>query len=124
MRSARRLLWPVLAAVGVGAEAVGLGFDDPGAWIPDLLTGWLLAACGLVAWEQRPRSLVGPLLVATGGLWFVGDVSTAAVFAYRGPLLNVTLTYPGGRLTAVARLWPLPAPTWPPRSRRSGAARR
>src|SRR3954467_8582681 len=97
MRSAPRLLWPVLAAVGIGAELVGFGLDDPGSWVPDLLTGWVLGACGLVAWDRRPRSLVGPLLVATGGLWFVGDVSAALVYAYRGPLLHCTLTYPGGR---------------------------
>src|SRR3954471_14070115 len=97
MRWARRLLWPMLAAVGVGAEMVGFGFDDPGTWVPDLLAGWVLAGCGLVGWARRPRSLVGPLLVATGGLWFAGDVSAAAVYAYRGPLLHAALTYPGGR---------------------------
>ena len=97
MRRARRALWPVLAAAGVAAEAVGFGFDDASDWVPDLLTGWLLSGCGLVAWDRRPRSLVGPLLVATGGLWFVGDVGTALVYAYRGPLLHCTLTYPGGR---------------------------
>src|SRR3954471_13172564 len=120
MRSAPRLAWPVLAAVGVSAEVVGFDFDDAGAWVPDLLTGWVLGACGLVAWERRPRSLVGPLLAATAGLWFVGDVSAAAVYAYRGPLLHSTLTYPGGRprgrgqamavaatylAAAVARVW-------------------
>jgi signal transduction histidine kinase len=103
MRSARRLLWPVLVAVGVGAEMVGFGFDDPGTWVPDLLTGWVLGACGLVGWERRSWSLVGPLLVATSGLWFLGDVSAAAVYAYRGPLLHLTLTYPGGRLRGRAR---------------------
>src|SRR4051794_23299569 len=120
MRSAPRLLWPVLAVAGIGAEAVGFGLGDPGAWVPDLLTGWVLGACGLVGWDRRPRSLIGPLLVATGGLWFVGDVSAAAVYAYRGPLLHITLTYPGGRprgraqslavaaaylVAAVARVW-------------------
>ena len=64
----RRALWPVLAAAGVAAAAVGFGFDDASDWVPDLLTGWLLLGCGLVAWDRRPRSLVGPLLVATGGL--------------------------------------------------------
>jgi signal transduction histidine kinase len=97
MRSVRWALWPAMAAAGIAAEAAGLGFADPGKWVPDLVTGWVLGACGLVAWEQRPHSLVGPLLVATGGLWFVGGVSAAAVYGYRGPLLHVTLTYPGGR---------------------------
>ena len=110
----------MLAAVGVGAELIGFGFDDPGAWVPDLLTGWVLGACGLVGWERRPRSLVGPLLVATGGLWFAGDVSAAAVYAYRGPLLHLTLTYPGGRprgraqtlTVAAAYLVAAVAPVW------------
>jgi len=93
----RRALWPMLGAAGVAAQAAGFGFEDPGTWVPDLLTGWILAGCGLVAWDRRQLSLVGPLLVATGGLWFVGDVSAALVYAYRGPLLHLTLTYPGGR---------------------------
>ena len=97
MGSARVALWPVLAAVGVAAEGIGFGFDDPSKWVPDLLTGWILAGCGLVAWDRRQRSLIGPLLCATGGLWFVGNVSAALVYAYRGPLLHLALTYPGGR---------------------------
>jgi signal transduction histidine kinase len=95
MRSARAALWPVLAVAGVAAEAVG--FDDPGTWVPDLVAGWIIGGCGIAAWDRRQRSLVGPLLAATGGLWFVGDVSAALVYAYRGPLLHATLTYPGGR---------------------------
>jgi signal transduction histidine kinase len=94
---ARLALWPALAIGGVAAVASGFGLSHPGDWVPDLLTGWTLGACGLLAWAWRPDSLTGPLLVATSGLWFVGDVSSAAVFAYRGPLLHVTLCYPGGR---------------------------
>src|SRR5215204_2156508 len=93
----RGALWPMLGAAGVVAAGFGFGFEDPGTWVPDLLTGWILAGCGLVAWDRRQLSLVGPLLLATGGLWFVGDVSAALVYAYRGPLLHLTLTYPGGR---------------------------
>jgi signal transduction histidine kinase len=97
MRWARRLAWPALAVVGAGAEALGFGFGDPDEWVPDLVTGWLVGGCGLIGWERRPRSLVGPLLAATGALWFVGTVSAAAVYTYRGPLLHATLTYPNGR---------------------------
>jgi signal transduction histidine kinase len=93
----RQLLWPALAAVGIVGEAIGFGLGDPSGWVPDLLTGWLVAGAGLVAWDQRPRSLAGPLLVATGVLWFAGDLSAAFVYAYRGPLLHLTLTYPSGR---------------------------
>jgi signal transduction histidine kinase len=97
MRSALRALWLVVAATGVAAVAIGFGLGDPGAWVPDLLTGWVLAGSGLVAWQRRNRSLVGPLLVATGELWFVGDVSAALVYAYRGPMLHLALCYPSGR---------------------------
>jgi signal transduction histidine kinase len=120
MRIVRRLLWPAVAAAGVGAEAASFGLDDPGRWIPDLATGWALAACGLIAWERRARSATGPLLVASGVLWFVGNLSAALVFAYRGPLLHATLTYPGGRprgrvqtlAVAAAYLTAAIAPVW------------
>jgi signal transduction histidine kinase len=93
----RRLLWPILAAAGIVAEAIGFGFGEAGKSIPDLLTGWMVGACGLIAWSARAGSLVGPLLFATSLLWFAGDVSTALVFAYRAPLVQLTLTYPHGR---------------------------
>jgi signal transduction histidine kinase len=106
-----RAAWVLVALGGVAAEAVGFGLNDPGGWVPDLLTGWLLAGCGLVAWERRRASLTGPLLVATAVLWFAGDVSSALVFAYRAPLVALVLTYPGGRprgraqTIAVAAAW-------------------
>ena len=68
MRGAERLGWAALAVLGAGVEAAGFGLDDPAAWVPDLLTGWVLGACGLIAWGRRPRTLVGPLLVATCAL--------------------------------------------------------
>ena len=52
-----RAAWVLVALGGVAAEAVGFGLNDPGGWVPDLLTGWLLAGCGLVAWERRRASL-------------------------------------------------------------------
>jgi len=116
----RRLAWPVLAVAGIAAEAAAVGLDDASNWAADLLTGWILGSCGLVAWARRPRSLVGPLLVATSGLWFAGTVAPAAVYAYRGPLLQLTLTYPGGRprgraqasTVAAAYLAAAIAPVW------------
>ena len=92
-----RLLWPVTVVGGLAAEAAGFGLDAPAHWIPDLLTGWGLAASGLIAWERRPDSLVGPLLTATGGLWFAGTVNADLTYLYRGPLLHATLTLPHGR---------------------------
>jgi hypothetical protein len=82
---------PVLAVgvaglvLGVAAEDVAFGWSDPGHWIPDLLTGWTLIGCGLIAWTRRPESRTGPLLAATGVTWFFGNfvaVGGAIVVSY------------------------------------------
>jgi hypothetical protein len=97
MRSLRMLLWPAGALLGLGAEWVSFGWDDPRHWIPDLVTGWTLIACGLVAWSRRGDSLSGPLLAATGFAWFLGNFGTGALYLYRGPLVHLLVTYPSGR---------------------------
>ena len=94
----KRLLWPVIAVGGLAAEAAAFGLDAPGDWIPDLLTGWAVAGSGLVARRRRPDSFVGPLLAASGGLWFAGTVNADLTYLYRGPLLHATLTLPRGRV--------------------------
>jgi signal transduction histidine kinase len=95
-------------AVGLTAEWVGFGWDDPRHWIPDLAVGWTFIGCGLVAWARRPASRTGPLMAATGFSWFlwnfagvgVAAVAWAAahlVYLHRGPLVQLVLTYPSGR---------------------------
>jgi signal transduction histidine kinase len=96
------------AVLGLTAEWVGFGWDDPRHWIPDLTVGWTLIGCGLVASRRRPESLSGPLMAATGLTWFLGnfaDVGVAAlawaathlVYLHRGPLVQLVLAYPSGR---------------------------
>jgi signal transduction histidine kinase len=108
MRSLRVLLWPAGAVLGIGAEWISFEWEDPGSWIPDLATGWTLIACGLVAWSRRPDSRSGPLLAATGFSWFLGNFAASGLapvgwlgeqtlYVYRGPLLQLLITYPGGR---------------------------
>jgi signal transduction histidine kinase len=87
-------------AVGVAAESNSYGWSDVRRWLPDLLTGWTLIACGLVA---RRRS--GLLLAATGFSWFAGNFIPSALLLYRGPLTQLVLTYPSGapgQLVAIA----------------------
>ena len=108
------LVWAGVAlAVGLAAESVLYGFRDPEEWVPDLLTGWTLVGCGLVAWHGRPYRRVGPLLVATGLLWFVPNFDTSqlaalawvaerGLYLHRGPLVQVIVTYP--RAVARSRL--------------------
>jgi signal transduction histidine kinase len=94
------LLWPAGALLGLGAEWASFGWDDPRHWIPDLLTGWTLIACGLVAWSRRSDSCSGPLLAVTGFAWFLGNFATSALYLYRGPLVHLLVTYPSGRVSS------------------------
>ena len=99
MRALRLWLWPVGAAVGLAAEWVYFDFEDWGDWLPDLATGWTLIACGLIAWALRPESRSGPLLAATGFTWFAANfASDQALYLHRGPLMQLVLSYPYGRL--------------------------
>ena len=111
MRWFRLLLWPAGAAVGIAAEWIFFGWDDPRHWVPDLVTGWTLIACGLVAWSRRPESRSGALMAATGFSWFLGNFATAgvapvdwlgahALYVYRGPLIHLLITHPSGRLSS------------------------
>lgn len=111
MRWFRLLLWPAGALFGIAAEWVYLGWDEPRDWVPDLVTGWTLIACGLVAWSRRPDSRSGPLMAATGFSWFLGNFAALgadpvdwlgahALYLYRGPLVHLLVTYPSGRLTS------------------------
>jgi signal transduction histidine kinase len=107
---ARRLGLVGLAGgvVGLAAEWVGFGWGDPPDWIPDLAVGWTFIGCGLVASARRPASRTGLLMAATGFTWFVGNfaqvgvaavawVAAHMVYLYRGPLVQLVLTYPSGR---------------------------
>src|SRR5918994_822311 len=100
MRSPRMLLWPAGALLGLAAEWVSFGWEDPRHWIPDLVTGWTLIGCGLLAWLRRGDSRSGPLLAATGFAWFLGNFATGALYLYRGPLVHLLVTYPSGRASS------------------------
>jgi signal transduction histidine kinase len=99
-RRRRLVLWAAGALVGVAAEWVAYGWDRPGRWVPDLITGWALIGCGLVGWSARPASRSGPLLAATGVAWFAGNFSASALYLHRGPLVHLVLSYPSGTLGA------------------------
>ena len=108
MSRLRWLLWPAGAALGIAAEWVFFGWGDPRHWVPDLITGWTLIACGLVAWSRRPESRSGSLMAAAGFSWFLGNFATTGIagldwvgdharFVYLGPLVHLLVTYPTGR---------------------------
>ena len=97
-RTARLLLWPAGLALGIAAEWVYFGWEEPRDWLPDIAVGWTLIACGLVAWSRRPESRSGILLAATGFAWFAANFSEQALYLHRGPLVHLVLAYPDGRL--------------------------
>jgi signal transduction histidine kinase len=108
-RRARLLLWPAGAVVGAAADWRLYGWADPDGWVPDLLTGWAMIGCGLAGWARRPHSGSGALLAAAGFAWFMpgfaatgvsplGWLGAHALYLHRGPLVQLVLTYPRGRI--------------------------
>jgi signal transduction histidine kinase len=104
------LLWPAAAVVGIAAELRLYGWAHPRDWVLDLLTGWTMIACGLAGWWRRPQSRSGTLLAAAGFAWFVPNfvvsgvaavawLSAHALYLYRGPFVQLVLSYPTGRAT-------------------------
>ena len=94
-RSAAGVLAAAALAAAVAAEAIG-GPAMPER-LGDLAAGLALLGGGAVAWARRPRAGAGPLMALAGLAWFAGDLAGALLFAYRGPLVHLLLTYPSGR---------------------------
>ena len=83
-------------AFGVAAEWVG----RPQSIALDAATGFALLFLGLVSWSRRPRSRAGPIMSAAGLAWFAGTLWAPAVFLHRGPLAQLLISYPSGRLSS------------------------
>jgi signal transduction histidine kinase len=96
MRRLRYALWPVGLAFGVTAERIG----KPELTGLDTAAGFALVFLGLVAWSQRSRSGVGPIMAAAGFAWFLGTFWGWALYLHRGPLAHLILAYPSGRLSS------------------------
>ena len=78
-----------LGASGLSPLAVG-----------DAAAGLALLVCGAVAWKRRPRAGAGPLMLVSGVAWFAGDLWSVLLYAHRGPLVHLLLTYPSGRVSS------------------------
>ena len=94
MRRLRYALWPAGLAFGVAAEWVG----RPQLIALDSAAGFALLFLGLVAWSRRPASRAGAIMSAAGFAWFLGTLWAPAVFWHRGPLAQLLISYPSGRL--------------------------
>src|SRR6476646_4836493 len=96
MRWLRFALWPAGLAFGVAAEWVG----RPDLIALDAAAGSAPVFVGLVAWSRRPVSRAGPIMAAAGLAWFLGTLWAPAVFLHRGPLAQLLISYPSGRLSS------------------------
>ena len=96
--AARALVAATAIAAAAGAEAAG-GPESP-ELAGDLAAGLALLGGGAVAWTRRPRAGAGALMILSGAAWFAGDVSSALLYAHRGPLVHLLLTYPSGRTSS------------------------
>ncbi len=106
--SARRALLPIGVLWGLGAEWTRLESGWPLLWtIGDFVPGVVFLVAGQLAWDRRPDTRVGPLLVAIGFTWYVGTYGAsrdvgAVAHAFQGYfnalLAWLVLAYPTGRL--------------------------
>ena len=60
----------------------------------DLVAGLALLIGGVAIWLGGRRGAANPLMVIAGATWFAGDISGALLYAHRGPLVHVLLSYP------------------------------
>src|SRR3954468_7944681 len=91
--------WWLVAGLGAGfgllceywAATSVIGWGQPGSWLPDLLTGWVLLACAVGVGTRRAVRTdgrgSGVLQLAAGLAWFAGTAWPAAQFWHRSILL-------------------------------------
>jgi signal transduction histidine kinase len=89
------LLAAAVVAAAAGAESAG-GPEMPER-VGDLIAGLGLVGGGAIAWWRRPGAGAGRLMLLSGVAWFAGDLWSALLYAHRGPLVHLLLTYPSGR---------------------------
>jgi signal transduction histidine kinase len=98
MRLLRPALFMGAVALAFVAEWVSYEADDLALVVADGVVGLVLVTCGLVAWQRRGESRVGPLMVVSGYTWFAGNLWAQLLYLHRGPLVHLHISYPTGRL--------------------------
>jgi signal transduction histidine kinase len=69
----------------------------PGA-AADVAAGLALLGGGALARARGARTASASLMALTGAAWFAGEASSALLYAHRGPLVHLLLSYPAGRV--------------------------
>jgi len=106
---ARRLVLPAVAvALALAVEWLGYG-GKAGLAAADLTVGLAFLLCGLVVSKRAGHGRIALLFLATGLAWLLGtlagsegaalsSVGAALLYVHRGPLAQLILAYPTGRL--------------------------
>ncbi len=115
MTAARVLVGVSGFAAGIALVAVTVDSRHADAPVAEgilgLLIVWSFVASGLVAWARRPRSRIGPLMLAVGLSWFLASLQAAndsvpytlgllCGLLPLGFLVQLILAFPEGRLLA------------------------
>jgi signal transduction histidine kinase len=100
-RPSARGPWPAAALVATAAAggfaAIAAHPGDVAAAGGDLAVALVFVTCGAALWVRRVGELSGPLMVATGFAWLLGDLSDALALLHRGPLVQLLVAAPDGR---------------------------
>jgi signal transduction histidine kinase len=104
-------------AVARTAPAYSLAGGSLAAESAGMLAGWSLVGAGLAAWARRPSSRFGPLVVASGLVWFLAvwdNPGIGVTMAFTAGLVlhaacpplvgHAVLVYPDGRLSRLERV--------------------
>ena len=97
----RRVVWTATAAAVAAGIAIEVTAGAPlGGSLAalDVAVGVLLLVEGAIATVRRPASRTGWWFSASGAAWFAGTLGWPLVYLHRGPLVQLHLSYPSGRL--------------------------
>ena len=71
--------------------------------VGDFVAGMALVGRGRRGLATRPAAGPDPLMALAGVTWFAGDLAEVLLYAHRGPLVHLLLTYPSGRVRSRRR---------------------
>ena len=99
MRLFRLALLPGAVGLAVAAEWTAYDASDLRLVVVDGGVGLVLVVCGIIAWQRRSESRVGPLMALAGFTWLAGTLwPSVLLYVHRGPLVHLHISYPTGRL--------------------------
>jgi hypothetical protein len=96
------IAWPVAAfaaTLAAGLLAARAAHpEDAAAGAGDVAVALAFVTCGAIVWtRERSGGLSGPLMVATGVAWLLGDLADELALLHRGPLIQLLVSAPTGR---------------------------